>query len=558
MLGLANLHGGLLITWLALSAPTWACGGFFCNNAEPVDQSGETIVFGVEDGEITTHVRIAYTGAAEDFAWVLPVPGVPDVFLSTEALFDTLERSTVLQPQVQLDTTGPCITGETDADSDTDSDSDSDVDTGPGYGGVDVLVEAPVGPYDTVVLQATSSVVLVDWLQDNGYAVPDALAGSIDPYLASGMNFLALKLQKTETTGSLAPLGVRWAGDRPSVPLRLTAVAATPDMPLTVHVLGPHRAVPLSWLHVRLNPLAWNFFGDGPDLRRRLAQAADEAGGIAFATTHAGENTAVVYVDGSLSTVGLAQITDPLRWFMELQYRGFPATSELMEVLRTHVPAPDGIDENTFYNATYAYSEEWAALAATFDPVAATADIETRIVEPLETAQSLLDAFPYLTRLDTVLSPEEMTVDPMFGFNPDLPDVSRFPTATLHTTCSDSGAVTDRSLTVDGYTVEVPTNEALGSRGLGSWLDGRIGHVALVIEQLSESGQGERLADFSEELADAAALDATDPPIGSAGCGCGNASGPAGVWMGVALGAVLRRRASQRSRNATIREAASS
>lgn len=550
-----------MITWLALSAPTWACGGFFCNNAEPVDQSGETIVFGVEDGMVTTHVRIAYTGAAEDFAWVLPVPGVPELFLSTEVLFDALELGTSVQPRLHVSHTGPCVSTESDADTDSDSDSDVDSDGGPFGSGVDVLAEAAVGPYDTVVLQATSSVALVEWLQTNGYAMPDVLAGSVDPYLASGMNFLALKLQKTETTGDLAPLGLRWPGDRPSVPLRLTAVAATPDMPLTVYVLGPHRAVPLSYLHVQLNPLSWDFFGDGPILRRRLTEAADEAGGLAFATTYAGGDVPTVYTPGTLETAGLEAVTEPLEWFRTVLSRGFPPTNDFMEVLRTHVPAPDGVDENSFYNVPEYYPEEWAALAATFDAVAATADLDARVAEPRRSAQALLDAFPYLTRLETVISPDEMTVDPMFGFNADLPAVSRFPEATLHSVCDSSGLVTERSVTVGGYTVSVPTSEELGTQGLGSWLDGRIGHVALVVEQLSESGPGERLADWTAELEEAAALHPEAPAITTKkGCGCGTGSGSAGVWLGVALGALVRRRAAQRvaSTNPTIRDAASS
>ena len=64
-----------------------ACGGFFCSNV-PVDQSGEHLLFGIEDdGTVVAQIQIQYEGAAEDFAWVLPLPermsvssgGVPKV-----------------------------------------------------------------------------------------------------------------------------------------------------------------------------------------------------------------------------------------------------------------------------------------------------------------------------------------------------------------------------------------------------------------------------------------------------------------------------------------------
>ena len=65
-------------------APASACGGFFCS-ASPVDQNAERIVFAVDEVNQTTDmiVQIAYQGADEAFAWVLPVGSVPqnrDVF----------------------------------------------------------------------------------------------------------------------------------------------------------------------------------------------------------------------------------------------------------------------------------------------------------------------------------------------------------------------------------------------------------------------------------------------------------------------------------------------
>ena len=65
-----------------------------------------------------------------------------------------------------------------------------------------------------------------------------------------------------------------------------------------------------------------------------------------------------------------------------------------------------------------AYEKYTADLA--FDPGAFADDLNTVIVEPLRVTQALFGDFPYLTRLYTTLSAEEMTVDPMFSFNPDL------------------------------------------------------------------------------------------------------------------------------------------
>ena len=50
------------------------------------------LIFGVdhEAETVEMHVQVDYAGPAEDFAWVLPVKGEPDVFLSHSSLFQSL------------------------------------------------------------------------------------------------------------------------------------------------------------------------------------------------------------------------------------------------------------------------------------------------------------------------------------------------------------------------------------------------------------------------------------------------------------------------------------
>jgi hypothetical protein len=51
------------------------------------------------------------------------------------------------------------------------------------------------------------------------------------------------------------------------------------------------------------------------------------------------------------------------------------------------------------------------------------------VIEPMRRVQDLIDAHPTLTRMYTTLSAEEMTLDPIFAFNADAPDVSNVHTA---------------------------------------------------------------------------------------------------------------------------------
>jgi hypothetical protein len=95
---------------LLSSSVALACGGFFCNAENRVDQSAERIVFSHDAATdtIETHVQITYQGEAEDFAWIVPVPAPPEVFPSSHALFTALERHTTAVWRQKMELADSC------------------------------------------------------------------------------------------------------------------------------------------------------------------------------------------------------------------------------------------------------------------------------------------------------------------------------------------------------------------------------------------------------------------------------------------------------------------
>ena len=85
----------LLASSLLPATNALACGGFFCSSI-PVDQSKERIVFAIDDeaGEVEVHVQIFYAGPAPEFAWVVPVPAVPEVGVSSDQMFNLVSQMT--------------------------------------------------------------------------------------------------------------------------------------------------------------------------------------------------------------------------------------------------------------------------------------------------------------------------------------------------------------------------------------------------------------------------------------------------------------------------------
>jgi MYXO-CTERM domain-containing protein len=102
-----------------------------------------------------------------------------------------------------------------------------------------------------------------------------------------------------------------------------------------------------------------------------------------------------------------------------------------------------------------------AAYADEIDPnawngPAFAADFSERIVEPGLHASELLMTWSYVTRMYTTISPQEMTVDPIFHLHPDLPEVdNRQQFANQATFCTGDSAVT----LPDGREVFVPAGQ---------------------------------------------------------------------------------------------------
>ena len=173
----------------------------FCSATAPVNQAAERIIFAKnEDGRFTAVVQIQYQGPSEEFAWVLPVPGIPEV-------------------------EGRCKQRRGDSSASFGSPTAGAVGSGgsgaAGADGVDVLASGNVGPYDYVVIRPDTSFenvgnVVVEWLTTEGCNVvspggdPEDIANLLGGYMLDGMNLLAFRLTKGNSTGTIRPIWITW------------------------------------------------------------------------------------------------------------------------------------------------------------------------------------------------------------------------------------------------------------------------------------------------------------------------------------------------------------
>ncbi|HJZ84783.1 MAG TPA: DUF2330 domain-containing protein [Polyangia bacterium] len=537
------------------SSPAQACGGLFCSTM-PVDQSGEKILFAVDDHGIEVHVQISYQGDDADFAWVVPTRQPPTLAVGSQQVFTTLAQDTMPIFSVRWHFSGSCRAGGGGGGAGGAGGSGGAVDgSAGGGGGVVVVSQDQVGPYDSAVVRSDDPQALRGWLQQNGYNLTPAGSALIDPYVREQSYFVALKLHAGHNVGEIQPIVLRFAGSEPCVPLRLTAVAALNDMDVTAFVLGQHRAVPSNYYEVKVDLARIDWIGFGQNYQQVVSAAANEATGNAFVTEYAGTSNILkgqLYQPGRYNLDLLRSTSDPALYVSSMIRQGFQSSATLLSILRRWIPEPaalaaQGIPDTVFYNCLECYAQYLRGFV--FDPVGMTADLDARIVQPLAEAQALFDRLPYLTRLHTLISPPEMTTDPTFTFNADLGSVSNQHLANGYVSgCYGDGPVT--LVLPDGRIILIDPREPRGSGGSGLDLDAL--PAAQDWFQMGPSGPGlevgsnglridQLIGEHNQRVRDRYA-----PPFWQSG-GCGAAPGAlggslAGLGLLAAIALALRRR----------------
>jgi hypothetical protein len=479
-----------------------ACGCFTPPDPSvPVVQAGERILFAMDNGKVTAHIQIQYQGSAAEFGWLLPLPSVPTLELGTDELFNQLIAQT--QPKYRLNrvyegncsfdparggggfaNAAPTAGGSAEGDSAT--------------GSSPLVIRDSIGPYDYAVLRADSKDAMLGWLADNRFFVPAGTDGAVGPYIRPGAYFLALKLRKGNDVGDLQPVVVRYASDLPMIPIVLTSVAANPDMGIQVWMLGQGRAIPRNYYHTVINDALIDWFTAGGNYNDVIIKATKEAEGRhTFVTEYAGTSSVMRNILNGPNRFGdqseLASQPDAISFVEYLvnhnygtfqnNFGGGPFgggqlvfTSQLLSILGRYIPVPQGLTQqqgitpSQFYqNIRYYLSDNFRQYhpqyftnyTIDYKPAEIASLIEERVVKPTRDAGALFDAAPYLTRLYTTLSPENMDRDPVFSYNPTLPDWPNVHEATLTYHCGFFGrsnqSQTPATLkTASGYELQFP------------------------------------------------------------------------------------------------------
>lgn len=362
-----------------------------------VNQQSEQIIFEVEEGYVTARVLIRYSGDPAQFAWIVPVPSLPELEISESLTFGLLDEVTSPSVSVLAKSVCPgafyqcmvhpapqgCISpsGSTSSDATTATTTSDATSTTAGTGGgtgpdgVDILSHEQIGSYDTYVFSAGDAAAAVAWLQSEGFIVNDTMSPFMQPYADAGMLFVASKLIPGAGVDEIRPLKMRYMASQPMIPLRLTAVAAEPHLTVTTYIFGQTLFEPVDQPLITVSPDMIDSAADlaGNPARRNypmaLARAIDEAGGDAFV------------------------------W----EYAAKP-------------PKPSFMAESCCYSASDSCSLEDDGACQCPNQAFDAQDCAAipGIVEATAEVLDLASKHAFMTRVTTRLSPEEMTFDPAF------------------------------------------------------------------------------------------------------------------------------------------------
>jgi hypothetical protein len=220
----------------AAARPAQACGGCFSPPRQVTVVTDHRMAFSVSQEQTVLWDQIEYSGQPQDFAWVLPVQPGAQVQLSHDAFFaalDAMSDPVITGPSPQCGGRGDlgCASFASGAANSADF----------AAGGVDVVSQSVIGPYDTVTLHATDSDALYDWLVANDYDIPDAIRPVIDAYVAGGFDFIALRLAPGQGVQAMQPVRVVSPGAGLTLPLRMVAAGVGDQVGITLYVIGEGR-----------------------------------------------------------------------------------------------------------------------------------------------------------------------------------------------------------------------------------------------------------------------------------------------------------------------------
>ena len=171
----------LCLTLLLPQPPARADGCFvWRNRAIDVLEPEQKALIYYDQGREDLVLSVKFTGAPEEFGWIVPLPSVPEIFAEDSLLFRLLSQQTQRRWSDRSER-GRMLYRTM---------------------GVETVLSRRVGIYDAKVVEASTGKDLRGWLSSHGYRVPPEGERVLDRYIRKGWVFATLRIAPPVAAGS--------------------------------------------------------------------------------------------------------------------------------------------------------------------------------------------------------------------------------------------------------------------------------------------------------------------------------------------------------------------
>ncbi|HEV7928168.1 MAG TPA: DUF2330 domain-containing protein [Verrucomicrobiae bacterium] len=166
----------------ACHADADGCFVFRWDKEKDINEPTQKAIILHDKGQEDMVLQVKYEGPAEDFGWLIPVPGLPEVRKGSMECFYELSQLTQRRfgPPDGIGGRGAMSRGMS-ADE-----------------GVTVIKVETIGAYEVAVLSATDPASLAAWLEAHHFAFPKEKQDVLDGYVKKHWYFVAAKIDPTQ------------------------------------------------------------------------------------------------------------------------------------------------------------------------------------------------------------------------------------------------------------------------------------------------------------------------------------------------------------------------
>lgn len=205
----------------------WADGGIIPPPDHEIYGKDQVAVIKISPDSEELSILVKFSAAADyqGFAWIVPLPALPEVSGASESLFINLSALSGNRQRY-----GGCGTGYYEG-----------YDYGEDY--FKIIGYQNIGFLETVLIQTDDADSLSNWLINNGYELPEGTKAILQDYINRLWQYFFIARADTSQYYYYANTGVslKFHTDTIVYPMKISSISSSPNTTLYLYIIGAHK-----------------------------------------------------------------------------------------------------------------------------------------------------------------------------------------------------------------------------------------------------------------------------------------------------------------------------